>query len=193
MEAFLNIWLTKFLPPECSFQIHPFQGKHALLRKVEARLKAYASWIPENYRIVVVVDRDGDDCRNLKSRLEKNCQNAGLRSKQASSGSSWQVVTRIAIEELEAWYFGDWPAVCAAYPRVSKNVPHRAAFRNPDAIAGGTKEAFERVLRKSGYFEQGLSTVQAATAIGKHMEADSNRSNSFVLFRDAIAEAVTLA
>jgi len=48
----------------------------------------------------------------------------------------WQVVNRIAIEELEAWYFGNWPAVVATYPNVPENIPGKAPYRNPDAIAG---------------------------------------------------------
>ena len=189
MEALLNVWLPAFLPEECGFQIHRYQGKQALLRKIEARLKGYATWMPDNYRIVVIVDRDSDDCRELKATLERNCKSARLRSRRACRDSSWQVVTRIAIEELEAWYFGDWQAVRTAYPKVSEHVPKQAAFRNPDSIKGGTKEAFERVLRRSGYFKQGLATVQAAIAIGRHMDPARNRSNSFRLFRDIITEA----
>ena len=98
-------------------------------------------------------------------------------------------MTRIAIEELEAWYFGDWPAVRAAYPGVSANIPGRAAYRDPDAIAGGTWEAFERILQRHGYFGQGLAKVQAATDIGDHIDAARNRSRSFAVFRDEIAEA----
>jgi len=189
MEALLKSWLPSFLPESNSFKVYPYQGKQALLRKLEDRLRGYASWIPDNYRIVVVIDLDSEDCRDLKAQLERNCEDAGLRSRSACGDSSWQVVTRIVIEELEAWYFGDWQAVCTAYPRISKHVPNRAAFRNPDAIAGGTKEAFERELRRGGHFGQGLSTVKAANRIGKHMDPARNRSKSFALFRDALVEA----
>lgn len=188
MEAFLAAWLPRFLPEDCGFKIYPFQDKGVLLRKIGDRLRGYAAWLPAGYRIVVIVDRDGDDCRDLKSTLEDICRSAGLRSKRAG-GVDWQVATRIAIEELEAWYFGDWQAVRQAYPRVSPNIPSQARYQNPDAIAGGTWEAFERVLQKHGYFKQGLAKVQAATAIGQHIDPDRNRSRSFAVFRDAIAEA----
>jgi hypothetical protein len=39
------------------------------------------------------------------------------------------------------------------YPRVSKSTPERAKYRDPDAIAGGTWEAFERILQNAGYFK----------------------------------------
>ena len=189
MEAFLAAWLPSVLPENCTFGIHAYQGKNALLRKLGDRLKGYSTWMPAEYRIILVVDRDRDECHELKSRLEQICESAGLRSMWAAGGPDWQIVTRIAIEELEAWYFGDWPAVCVAYPRVSPNISNRARYRDPDAIAGGTWEAFERVLRKYGYFKQGLAKVQAATAIGQHVDPARNRSRSFAVFRDAIAEA----
>ncbi len=146
--------------------------------------------MPAEYRIVLVVDRDRDECEELKSRLEQICESDGLRSRRAAGGPDWQIVTRIAIEELEAWYFGDWPAVCAACPRVSANVPGRAARQGPDAIRGGTWEAFERVLQRHGYFKQGLAKVQAATDIGQHIDPARNQSPGFTVFRDAIGEAV---
>ena len=189
MEAFLAAWLPDFLPADCSFEIHPYPGKDALLRRIGDRLRGYANWMPAEYRIVVVVDRDADECRELKTRLEDICEGAGLRSRRADGGPAWQVVTRIAIEELEAWYFGDWAAVRAAYPRVSPKIPGRAAYRNPDAIQGGTWEALERIMQRHGYFRQGLAKVQAAADVGRHFDPARNRSRSFAAFRDAIAEA----
>ena len=190
MEAFLDAWLPRFLPQHCSFETYPYPGKDALLRRLANRLRGYASWMPADCRIVVVVDCDGDECEELKSRLERICENAGLRSRRAAGGPDWQIVTRIAIEELEAWYFGDWSAVRAAYPRVSANLPARLARHGSDAIRGGTWEAFERVLQRHGYFRQGLDNVQAAADIGQHVDPARNRSPSFAVFRDAIGEAV---
>ena len=191
MEAFLAAWLPRFLPQHCTFNIFPYPGKPALLRRLGNRLRGYANWMPAEYRIVVVVDRDGDECEELKTRLEQICGRVGLRSRRAAGSPDWQVVTRIAIEELEAWYFGDWPAVRAAYPRVPANIPGPAARQGPDAIRGGTWEAFERVLQRRGYFKQGLAKVQAATDIGQHIDPARNRSPSFAVFRDAIAEVVS--
>ena len=190
MKAFLSGWLPRILPENYTFEIYSHQGKPALLKRLEARLKGYSSWMPNYYRVFVVVDRDGDDCKSLKSRLEECCKNAGLQSRRTTAGPEWQVVTRIAIEELEAWYFGNWPAVCAAYPRLSATVSKQAAYRNPDQIQGGTWEAFERILQRYGYFKQGLAKEQAATDIGKHVDAEHNRSHSFSVFYDSIIEAV---
>lgn len=68
MEAFLRELLPCILPVDRSFEIHTFQGKRDLLGKLENRLKGYARWLPADWRIVVVVDRDDDDCLRLKQQ-----------------------------------------------------------------------------------------------------------------------------
>ena len=78
----------------------------------------------------------------------------------------------------------------AGYPRVSPNVPQQAGYRDPDAIQGGTWEAFERILKKRGYFRNGrLRKTEAARAIASNIDPARNRSRSFAAFRDALAEA----
>ena len=99
------------------------------------------------------------------------------------------MVNRVAIEELEAWYFGEWEAVRGAYPRVSRTVPQQARYRDPDAIRGGTWEAFERVLQRRGYFKTGLRKLEAARQVAAHFDPDRSRSHSFEKLRAVIAEA----
>lgn len=191
MEAFLRALLPRLLPADRTFEVHTFQGKADLLGKLEARLRGYAQWLPDDWRIVVVVDRDDDDCQALKQVLETMAAAAGLSTRSRTSGSPWQLVNRIAIEELEAWYFGDWVAVCSAYPRVSPAIPAKRGYREPDAIRGGTWEAFERTLQRYGYFKTGLRKVEAARAMGAHVDPGRRRSRSFVKFHEAITEATT--
>ena len=189
METFLETLFPRILPPCSTYTIHVFRGKHDLLTKLRNRLRGYANWMPEDYRVVVVIDCDSDDCRKLKEELESAAANSGLVTRSQSGSGTWQVVNRIAVEELEAWYFGDWEAVCAAYPRVSPNILSRARYRNPDAIRGGTWEAFERIMKEHGYFRGGLRKTQAAGAISERMDPPRNRSGSFRVFYDAIMEA----
>lgn len=191
MEAFLRGLLPRLLTDERTFEVHPFQGKDDLFGKLEERLRAYATWIPEDWRIVVVVDRDDQDCHDLKQRLEATAQRSGLVSRARGKHLAWQLVNRIAIEELESWYFGDWQAVCAAYPNVPQGIVRKRGFRDPDAIKGGTWEAFERVLKQHGYFETGLRKVEAGRTLGALVERQRSNSRSFVLFCDAILEATT--
>lgn len=65
MEAFLRGLLPRLLPSNRTFEIHPFQGKQDLLEKLERRLRGYVAWLPADWRIVVVIDRDDDDCQRL--------------------------------------------------------------------------------------------------------------------------------
>lgn len=187
MEAFLQGLLPRLLPQDRTFAIHPFQGKEDLLTKLEARLRRYAAWLPQDWRIVVVVDRDDDDCRRLKQRMEDIAAKVGLRSRTRSP-SCWQLVNRIVIEELEAWYFAAWDTVCAAYPKLPAILPQR--YRNSDAIAGGTWEAFEWLLQRYGYFKGGLAKIEVARTIGQNLDPNRCRSPSFQCFRDALLKAV---
>lgn len=188
MESFLRALLPRLLHDGPTFEVHAFQGKPDLLNRLEPRLRAYSKWLPNDWRVVVIVDRDNDDCHELKARLELSAARAGLRTRSTAQSGDWQLVNRIVVEELEAWYFGDWDAVCAAYPRVKSTVPKRPQYRDPDDIRGGTWEAFERILKRSGYFKTGLRKVEAARAVGARFEPQRNRSRSFGHLCDAITE-----
>jgi len=187
MEAALRVLLPRVLG-DLSFEVYPHQGKLDLLKRLPDRLRGYSTWLPDDYRIVVVVDRDDEDCDVLKQRLEKMASDAGLRSRSQPGGQPYQVVNRLAIEELEAWYFGDWDAVRAVYPRVPEQIPRQSKYRDPDAITGGTWEAFERVLKRAGYFQTGLRKIEAARAVAEHWQPQANRSHSFQAFHGVLQE-----
>lgn len=191
MEAFLALLLPRLLNGRATFRLHPHRGKGDLLAKLNARLRGYAAWLPEDSCIVVVVDRDADDCRSLKLKMEHAAANAGLVTRTVAPHPRWQVVNRIAIEELEAWYFGDWGAVREVYPRVAPDVPNRSAYRDPDAIAGGTWEALQRILQRASYFSSGIRKVEIVREMGRQLDPVRNRSASFSLFRDTLIEAIT--
>ncbi len=191
MEVALRILLPKILEGK-SFEIHAYQCKQELLSRLPERLRGYRRWIPDNWRIAVMVDRDNDDCHNLKTRPEKVALEADFPTRTTPRGRLWTIVNRIVIEELEAWYFGDWKAVQMAYPRVPGTIPSRANYRNPDRIEGGTWEAFERILRRAGYFKGGLRKIEAAKAIAQHIEPKRNKSRSFQVFLSAFKCQETL-
>lgn len=191
MEAFLLELLPRLLANRATFSIHAYQGKSDLLQKLDGRLRGYAKWLPSTMRIIVVVDRDSDDCHGLKQYMEVAAANAGLVSRTACQGAPWQVANRIAIEELEAWFFSEWTSVRKAYPRVRANIPSQGAFRQSDAVTGGTWQALERVLQHAGYFATGLRKTEAARLIGKEFDPVISSSPSFVAFRDAVLSALT--
>jgi uncharacterized protein DUF4276 len=187
MEAALRQIMPKIIG-DLSFEVYPYQCKDELLDKLHARLTGYVAWLPNDWRIMVIVDRDDDNCNQLKQRLNEAASGAGLRTIPNGDYASVQVVNRIAIEELEAWFFGDWEAVRAAYPKVKANIPNKRGFRDPDTIAGGTWEALERILKRAGYFQTGLRKVEAARAIAQRMDPTINRSASFRAVRDAFVK-----
>ena len=189
MEAFLRALLPRMLPDGCTFQIHPFQGKPDLLSKLQDRLYGYARWLPSDSRLVVLVDRDDHNCLELKQELEGMASRAGLSTRSNSKNAPWQLVNRIVVAELEAWYFGDWLAVRKVFPKAPQSVPWQPRYRNPDKIRGSTWRAFERILKKKNYFKTGLRKVEAARAIGTHLDPARSSSSSFRRFCDAIAEA----
>lgn len=187
MEAALRALLPTFLQ-KTTFGIYPYEGKDDLLARLPERLRGYAAWLPQDWRIIVLVDRDDNDCEDLKRHMEFIAAEAGLRTRTAVGVMTCHLINRIAIEELEAWYFGDWEAVRAAYPAVPASVPRRSRYRDPDGIVGGTWEAFERVMQESGYFLGGLRKIEAARLIGPHLLASRSTSHSFKVFVRAITD-----
>ena len=188
MEALLTVLLPKLIG-DATFRIYAHTSKDILLGRLASRLKAYRQMLQPGWVVLVLIDQDDDDCQALKRSLEREAAAADLISRTGAAGGVFTVLNRIVIEELEAWYFGDWPAVRKAYPRVPPRIASRAAYRDPDAIRGGTWEAFERIMQQAAYFPRGLSKQQAAQAIAPHMDPARNTSRSFQVFRDALLEA----
>ena len=158
-----------------------FQGKYDLLKQLPSLLTAYRESMQDNRRIMVLIDNDQQDCMELKMTLEKIAHEAGFVTKSnADSEGDFQVVNRLAIEELEAWFFGDPKAVRKAFPRVSKTFERQAKYRNPDAIVGGTHEALGCLLKR--HYRKELTKTVVAQKIASHMEPDRNKSRSFQVF-----------
>jgi len=180
--------LVPKIVPAVSFGIHPHQGKPQLLRQLPARLRGYRQWLPADWRVAVVLDADTRErCKELKATVERIAREAGFHTKsRTDTQGGFEVVTRLAVEELEAWFFGDADAVRAAYPRVPGSLEKKAPYRDPDGILGGTWEALERVLQRAGYHKAGLPKITAARAIAGHMDPARNRSRSFRTFQEGL-------
>lgn len=186
-EAALSELLPKIIGPDATWKIHAHQGKKDLLKKLPDRLRGYAKWLPQECIVLVLIDRDRDDCHVLKQCLNQTASLSGLST---SRSTGVQVINRIAVEELESWFLGDIEALRAAFPRIPATLDHKAAYRDPDAIQGGTWEALQRVLRRAGYIDEGLAKIAAARTISKHMDPSRNQSKSFQVFRDALRQAL---
>ena len=190
-EEALKCILPKILSGNVGYGLHVFGGKDNLLKELPKRLKGYRRWIPDDWRIIVLIDEDRKDCLQMKEKLEKAAREAGLRTKSSTtSEGNFQVVNRLAVEELEAWFFGDIEALHTAYPRIPKTLQYKRKYRNPDAIQGGTYEALERLLIQQNYFRERIPKPTVAQNIAQHMEPDRNRSKSFQVFVEGLKACV---
>jgi hypothetical protein len=189
-EPSMEAALAALLPPligdrPVAFKIIQHGSKSELLKNLPTRLRGYARGQDQSLRILVLVDRDDDDCRELKRQLEAAAQGAGLATKSTPDPvGAFRVVNRIVVEELEAWFFGDVAAVCAAYDRVPPTLASRQGFRDPDAVVGGTWEALHRILRRAGHYDrvETLPKIEVARRIASKMDPARNRSKSFGAF-----------
>lgn len=174
---------------EASFEVYSFNGKSDLLAKLPQRLDGYSRWLPDDHKILILVDRDRQECLELKAHLAATIRQANLELHSARRRRSGQVLPRIVVEELESWFLGDGAAIRAAYPKVSPHFGKKAKFRQPDEIDGAW-EALERVLQAKGYFRSGFRKREAARAISGHMDPARNQSKSFQVFRDGVLDLV---
>ena len=185
-EAALESLLPK-IAPACTFRIHPHAGKSDLLARLPVKLRGYSHILraQPDARVVVLLDEDRQDCKKLKKQIIDLARSAGIQR---------TLLARVAVEELEAWFIGDIPALTAAYPRVPANLAGRRLLRDPDAVRGGTWEALQRVLQAAGYYRGGgLPKIEAAREIAANMNVENNQSRSFRVFRDGVRRLVAQA
>jgi hypothetical protein len=98
----------------------------------------------------------------------------------------------LAIEEGEAWFLGDIPAVKAAYPRAK--VPVLNSYVN-DSICGTWEKLADAVypggsaaLQAKGWMAAGAEKSRWAREITPHMDPGSNQSPSFLQFVATLTE-----
>jgi hypothetical protein len=181
-EASTEIALKQIVPKIIgnihTFKIHNFQSKDRLLKRLPERMKAYANFVTDDLRIVILVDEDRSDCQKLKKKL---CHASSIVTQKKGN----IVLHRIVVEELESWFIGDVAAIRAEYEKIPVSLSQQAKFRNPDAIKGGTWEELDKILKKYGY-ETGLQKMDFAQKVSPHMDVENNQSRSFQVFRDGL-------
>jgi hypothetical protein len=146
-----------------------FRGKYALKKDLPVILKGYAARLKG---------------AALKQKLEQIALEAGLITRSmATAAKPFQILNRIAIEELEAWYFGDIRALCEAYPKVEEHLG-RLKEIEPDSISN-TAEALKKVFEKA-YRKRNPSKIEVAERVAQHMQPERNRSRSFKVFCEGL-------
>lgn len=182
-EEALRHLLPKIVQHRARYSLINMGSKHKLLKALPQRLKAYKQRIDqgERLRLVVLVDRDRDDCMKLKRELERMAHAAGLITKSSpEAAGGFTVLNRIVIEELESWFVGDPAALRRAFPSLPSIDANKGIFRNPDN--GGSWEALHRFLKRHGIYRQSFPKIDAARRIAPHMDMAGNRSGSFHMF-----------
>jgi len=192
MEEYLGILLPRLeLAPTLTIINHG--SKQLLLRELPKRLLGYARTpVAARPFVMVLVDRDNDDCLLLKQQLEAIANDCQLATKTNPRQGYFDVVNRIVVEELEAWHFGDIAALTNAFPGVPATLDRRRAYRDPDAVRGGTHEALLRILNNAGHYTGvgHLPKTAVARMMAERVAIERNISRSFRCFREGLAALV---
>ena len=145
-----------------------FEGKRDMERQLPRKLRG---WRRPDCRFVVLRDKDGADCLQVKRGLVEICRQAGKPD----------ALVRIACHELESWYLGDLGAVERAMnlPGLAGRQEQRK-YRDPDRLANPAQE-LERMT------DNRYQKVSGSREIGRHLSVDGrgaqrNRSHSFRVF-----------
>ncbi|MBX6030767.1 DUF4276 family protein [Pseudomonas aeruginosa] len=155
-------------------------AKRILLDQLPKLLRGYGR-TPGIDAVVVVLDSDRRDCVDFL---------AELKALAAGCNPAPNTLFRIAVEEMEAWYFGDRQALLTAYPRAKADVLNRYQQdsvcetweRLADAIYPGGSAA----IKKAGWPLPGQVKHEWAEKIGPLLEPDQNTSPSFGKLRDGL-------
>jgi hypothetical protein len=196
----LEVLVPSILGPRHTFAIHSYKGigripkdmkdaadpaKRILLTNLPKLLKGYGRTFAgyQLYKAAVVLVCDLDN-RNLKTFLGE------LQEILKACHPKPETRFCIAIEEGEAWFLGDMPAVKSAYPNADLKVLQ--GYKNDsicgtweilaDAIyPGGSKK-----LIAKGWQAVGAEKFRWAERIAPQMHIDVNESPSFCFFRSEI-------
>lgn len=199
----LDILVPKIIGDEHTFNIHPYKGigripknlgknkninKRILLEQLPRLLRGYGkafAHYPENCpaAVILVCDLDNKCLKSFRKELFNILHGCNPKPEARFC---------IAIEECEAWFLGDIPAVKSAYPDAKDNVLN--AYTN-DSICG-TWECLADALYKGGsttlsakgYQAVGAVKTQWAEKISPCMDVANNASPSFVYFREKLRE-----
>jgi hypothetical protein len=131
--------------------------------------------------VVVVIDADRQNCAALLAELQ---------AMLSTLNPAPNTLFRLAIEEIEAWYFGDQSAVQAAYPLARKAV---FAEYQQDGVCGTWEKLADalyaggaQAVRNAGWPLPGELKHEWARRIGRCMDVSRNQSPSFGKFRSGL-------
>ena len=168
-ERSMKVLLEGMLPrllPGIDFLCIPHEGKQDLEKSIPRKLKA---WREPGVHFVVVRDNDGGDCLKLKQKLVNLCAGAGRED----------TLVRIAVQELDAWYFGDPTALALAFDNEQlRLIGRKKQYRDPDSISVPSVE-LEKLVPQ-------FQKISGARLMAKYLDSSDNRSHSFRVFMNGV-------
>lgn len=165
MKEFLTILLPNILDNKWqlndNYFIRSFEGKNDLQKNIPSKVKLLSNWKNEAAGVVIMQDQDSSDCKILKQKLLRICNESGNCPK----------LVRIICRELESWYIGDFSAVNRAYPNFKfHNYINKAKFRIPDNC--NASDELKKILPE-------FQKVGGAKKIAPFINTENNKSESF--------------
>lgn len=199
LEALLPRLLGPLGQPH-SWRVHGYKGigtvppglggvgdpsKRILLQQLPRLLRGYGKTNGID-AVVVVLDTDRRDCRTVLAELQGVLDQCDPAPK---------TIFRLAIEEIEAWYFGDQSALLKAYPRADKKVLKKyqqdSVCGTWESLADAIHPGGSKSLLKTGWPAPGQAKCVWAEKIGPLLDPDNNRSPSFCKLRDRVRRLVS--
>lgn len=162
----------------------PNKHDQTLLHNLPSKLRAYGDEERGDVVVVVLVDLDDrPDCAVFKSDLIALLEHCEVKP---------ITLFRIAIEELEAWFLGDIPAIKKAFPKARQQILD-GYLRDSQC---GTWEKLAEAIYPGGLnvlVQHGKRSVKIleqkrvwASQICPYMDVENNHSPSFRCFRDGM-------
>jgi len=164
-KEMLEGFLPRIFPEQnLEFEYNVFQGKQDLQKHLPRMLLGLNRYRGSNTHFIVLLDQDSSDCRKLKAKIRRMCNEAGCPD----------VLIRIICRELESWYLADLRAVeiGLGIPGLARRYQEKRIYRNPDAQYGPDEKLSK--LTKGAY-----TKVRGSRKIGPHLDPENNRSPSF--------------
>jgi hypothetical protein len=185
-----------------SWRVHDYKGLGHLPRDLRSRadpsrrilldrlprlLKGLSS-VPHVDAIVVVLDADKRDCKTFLAELKQLAGDCGAERK---------TMFRLAIEEIEAWYFGDRDAIVAAYPQAKRQKLDRyqqdSVCDTWETLAEAIHPGGLKAVEKRRGPNAGDLKHEWAARIGQLMVPARNCSPSFRKFHSGLLRLTSVA
>jgi hypothetical protein len=190
----LEILLPQILDESHTFRIHSYKGvgrippnlkpksgaeKRILLDQLPRLLKGFGRALKnQEATVLVVCDLDNKDKNEFHRELTEILDSCDPKPNARFC---------FAIEELEAWYLGDIPAIRSAYPSAKTDILNK--YEN-DSICGTWELLADTIypngreaLSKKGWQAIGEEKSVWAVKISPQMDVGNNLSPSFRRFR----------